>query len=78
MVEAARPNDSGIPRSGSPDSAHYSVCLESHSAGADLDAGSKDSPTDRCQVPRWGYVVEGMITFRFADAEETDVAGDAY
>jgi hypothetical protein len=29
-------------------------------------------------VPRWGYVVEGMITFRFADAEETDVAGDAY
>ena len=29
-------------------------------------------------MPRWGYVVEGMITFRFAEREETFTAGDAY
>jgi glyoxylate utilization-related uncharacterized protein len=35
-------------------------------------------PDDRCQCPHWGYVVEGKISFRFADREETYEAGDAY
>ena len=56
----------------------YSVCFESHSADADLAGWFRGLPDDRCQVPRWGYVLEGMITFRFADREETYVAGDAY
>jgi hypothetical protein len=56
----------------------YSVCFESHSADADLGGLFKGLPDDRCQLPRWGYVLEGMITFRFADGEETYVAGDAY
>lgn len=56
----------------------YSVCFESHSADADLVALFRGLPDDRCQVPRWGYVLEGMTTFRFADREETYAAGDAY
>jgi hypothetical protein len=56
----------------------YSVCFESHSADADLASWFQGLPDNRCQVPRWGYVLEGRITFRFADREETYVAGDAY
>ena len=56
----------------------YTVCFESHTADADVAGWFRGLPDDRCQVPRWGYVLAGMITFRFADAEETYVAGDAY
>jgi hypothetical protein len=35
-------------------------------------------PDDRCQSPHWGVVTAGQITFRWADREETYVAGDAY
>ena len=56
----------------------YSVCFESHTADADLASWFHGLPADRCQVQRWGYVLKGMITFRFADGEETYVAGDAY
>ena len=56
----------------------YSVCFESHTADADVAAWFRGLPGDRCQLPRWGYVLAGMITFRFADREETYVAGDAY
>ena len=56
----------------------YSVCFESHTADADLADLFRGLPDDRCQLPRWGYVVEGKVTFRFADREETYQAGDAY
>lgn len=56
----------------------YTACFESHSADADLSGLFRGLPEDRCHVPRWGYVIKGMITFRFADREETFVAGDAY
>jgi hypothetical protein len=56
----------------------YSVCFESHTADADVADWFRGLPDDRCQVPRWGYVLAGMITFRFPDREETYVAGDAY
>lgn len=57
----------------------YSVCFERHTADADLAELFRGLPDDRCQLPRWGYVLEGMITFRFAGGEEeTYVAGDAY
>jgi hypothetical protein len=35
-------------------------------------------PDDRCQCPHWGYVVSGRLVMRFADRDETYVAGDAY
>ena len=46
----------------------------------DIDATPlyKGLPDDRCQCPHWGYVVSGRLTMRFADREETYVAGDAY
>jgi hypothetical protein len=56
----------------------YSVCFETHTADADLAELFRGLPDDRCQLPRWGYVLGGMITFRFSDREETYIAGDAY
>jgi hypothetical protein len=56
----------------------YSVCFESHTGDADLADLFRGLPDDRCQLPRWGYVVEGRVSFRFADHEETYTAGDAY
>jgi hypothetical protein len=54
------------------------VCFETHTADADLAELFRGLPDDLCQLPRWGYVLQGTITFRFADGEETYVAGDAY
>jgi hypothetical protein len=56
----------------------YSVCFESHGADADLAPLFRGLPDDRAQLPRWGYVLEGRVGFRFADREETYEAGDAY
>ena len=56
----------------------YSVCFESHTADADLAELFRGLPEDRCQLPRWGYVLKGSVTFRFADREETYRAGEAY
>ena len=56
----------------------YSVCFESHAADAELADLFRGLPDDRCQLPRWGYVLEGKIAFRFADREERYEAGDAY
>ena len=56
----------------------YAVCFERHTADADLAPLFRGLPEDRAQLPRWGYVIEGRIGFRFADREETCEAGDAY
>jgi mannose-6-phosphate isomerase-like protein (cupin superfamily) len=56
----------------------YSVCFETHTADADLAELFRGLPDDRAQFPRWGYVIEGKVGFRFADHEETYEAGDAY
>ncbi|MGN6172735.1 MAG: hypothetical protein ACTHPS_07260, partial [Streptosporangiaceae bacterium] len=56
----------------------YTVCFESHTADADLTPIFRGLPDDRCQFPRWGYVLRGRVGFRFADRVETYAAGDAY
>jgi hypothetical protein len=56
----------------------YAVCFERHTADADLAPLFRGLPEDRAQLPRWGYVIEGKIGFRFADHEETYEAGEAY
>lgn len=56
----------------------YSVCFESHTADADLTGLFGGLPDDRCQLPRWGYVIAGQVSFRLPDREETYTAGDAY
>ena len=48
----------------------YAVCFERHTADADLAPLFRGLPEDRAQLPRWGYVIEGRIGFRFADREE--------
>ena len=37
----------------------YTVCFESHTADADLAPIFQGLPDDRCQFPRWGYVLRG-------------------
>jgi hypothetical protein len=56
----------------------YSVCFESHTADADLAGLFRGLADDRCPLPRWGYVLEGRVGFRFPDREETFHAGVAY
>jgi hypothetical protein len=56
----------------------YAVCFERHTADADLAPLFRGLPEDRAQLPRWGYVIEGRIGFRFTDREETYEAGEAY
>jgi len=56
----------------------FSICFESHTADADLADLFRGLPDDRAQLPRWGYVIQGTLGFRFADHEETYEAGDAY
>jgi hypothetical protein len=56
----------------------YTVCFESHTADGDLADLFRGLPDDRCQFPRWGYVVKGRVAFKFADRVETYQAGEAY
>lgn len=56
----------------------YSVCFEQHTADADLSGLFRGLPDDRSPLPRWGYVIEGRIKFRFGDREEVYEAGEAY
>ena len=56
----------------------YAVCFETHTADADLAPLFRGLPGDRAQLPRWGYVIEGRIGFRYADREEIYGAGEAY
>jgi hypothetical protein len=46
----------------------------------DIDATQlmKGLPDDRCQCPHWGYVLNGRITYRFADHDEIVETGDAF
>jgi hypothetical protein len=56
----------------------YTVCFESHRADADLAPLLRGLPDDRCNFPRWGYVVEGSVQFRLPDRVESYRAGEAY
>jgi hypothetical protein len=56
----------------------YTVGFETFHADVDSGPLFRGLPEDRCQCPHWGVVVNGTITMRFADHEETYTAGDAY
>ena len=56
----------------------WTVSYETYRADADPAPLFRGLPGDRCQFPRWGYVVRGRVGFRFADRVETYAAGDAY
>jgi hypothetical protein len=56
----------------------YTVGFETFREDADGTPMFVGLPDDRCQSPHWGYVVEGKITFRYADHDEVFETGDAY
>lgn len=56
----------------------YTVAFEAFRLDADPADYFVGLPDNRCQCPHWGVVVEGQMTFRWQDHEETYVAGDAY
>jgi hypothetical protein len=56
----------------------YTVGFETFREDADGTPLFKGLPDDRCQSPHWGYVVDGRITFRYADHDEVFETGDAY
>jgi hypothetical protein len=56
----------------------YTVGFESFREDADAAPIFVGLPDDRCQCPHWGYVVEGRVTFQYADRSEIYAAGDAY
>jgi hypothetical protein len=56
----------------------YTVGFETFGEDADGTPLFRGLPDDRCQSPHWGYVVNGRITFRFAERQEVYEGGDAY
>ena len=56
----------------------YTVVFESYRVDSDGAPFFRGLPDDRCQSPHWGYVISGALTLRYADHEETYVAGDSY
>ena len=56
----------------------YTVSFETYTQDADPAEFFKGLPDDRCQCEHWGYVIQGRVSFKTADGEETFEAGDAY
>ena len=56
----------------------YTVGFEHFREDADGTPLFKGLPDDRCQSPHWGYVLRGIVTFRYADRDEVYETGDAY
>ena len=56
----------------------YTVGFEKYTADADLTPYFAGLPNDQCQAAHWGYVIQGKVTFKSANGDETFEAGDAY
>lgn len=56
----------------------YTVAFEHFREDADATPLFKGLPDDRCQSPHCGYVIDGRVTFRYADHDEVYESGDAY
>lgn len=56
----------------------YTVAFETFKQDVDPAPFFVGLPDNRCQCAHWGVITEGQLTFRWADREETYVAGDAY
>ncbi|MFC6731936.1 MULTISPECIES: hypothetical protein [unclassified Haladaptatus] len=54
------------------------VGYEIFNAHVTTDEMFADLPDGRCQSPHYGYVIEGQLTLRYADEEETVAAGEVY
>jgi hypothetical protein len=56
----------------------YTVGFETFKQDFDPAPLFRGLPDDRCQSAHWGYVLSGQLVFKYADHDETFVAGDAY
>jgi hypothetical protein len=77
-TEAPRSVDEPMIEARYVDLGGYTVAFETHKRETDPAPLFRGLPDDRCQCPHWGVVVSGKVVYRYADREETYVAGDAY
>jgi hypothetical protein len=56
----------------------YTVTFACFHPDMDATALLKGALDDRCQCPHWGYVLDGRLTYRFADHDETVQAGETF
>jgi hypothetical protein len=56
----------------------YTVTFNTFKTDSDPAPLFRGLPDDACQCPHWGIVLRGKLVFRYADHEETYIAGDAY
>ena len=56
----------------------YTVNFVTFDADVDGTPLLKGMPEDNCPCPHWGYVLNGRVTYRFADHDEVFEAGDAF
>ena len=75
---ASHVEDMGVLESRSEELGGYMVEFTSFREDGDATPLYKGLPDDRCQSPHWGYVLNGKLTFKYADRDETYEAGDAY
>ena len=75
---ASHVEDMGVMESRSEELGGYIVEFTAFREDADATPLFKGLPDDRCQSPHWGYVLNGKLTFKYADREEIYEAGDAY
>jgi hypothetical protein len=75
---ASRSHDMGVMQGSYEELDSFTVGFEQFREDADATELLRGLPDDRCQSPHWGYVVQGAVTFRFAEHDEVYETGDAY
>ena len=75
---ASRVEEMGVMEGRYEELGGYTLGFETFHEHADATPLFVGLPDDRCQSPHWGYVVEGKMTFRYADHDEVYETGDAY
>jgi hypothetical protein len=75
---ASQVKDMGVLESRSEELGGYIVEFTTFRGDADATPFFRGLPDDRYQSARWRYVLQGEVTLRYADREETYQAGDTY
>jgi hypothetical protein len=70
--------DAGVAKVWQDDADGYTISFMSMVEDADMAPLLKGLPDDQCPCPHWGYVMNGQVTFTFADKTETFQAGEGF
>jgi hypothetical protein len=76
--DSAQVEDHGVVEDRHDDIDGYTVSFVTFRQDVDATPLLKGLPGDQCQCPHWGYIVNGRVTFRYADRDEVFEAGDAF